>query len=171
MFSKLRKINIKFKPVLYNRYVLYFFLLLSLLEMVIFMNTGDTTSLFVFLLVGILISFFNKNMIVIMCIALVITNILKYGIKEFREGFEGTEDEEKEKETESITNKNEDKEIDKKMADPKTATKKATATDLKEDFGEFTDIQEKINEGMQKMEPLLNKADSFIQKYEHLLNK
>ena len=57
------------------------------------------------------------------------------------------------------------------MADPKTATKKATATDLKEDFGEFTDIQEKINEGMQKMEPLLNKADSFIQKYEHLLNK
>ena len=53
-------------------------------------------------------------MIVIMCIALVITNILKYGIKEFREGFEGTEDEEKEKETESITNKNEDKEIDKK---------------------------------------------------------
>ena len=109
-----------------------------------------------------------------MCIALVITNILKYGIKEFREGFEGTEDEDKEKETEketskeSIVNKNEDKP---KPSDKKPVDKKATATELKDEFGEFTDIQEKINEGMQKMEPLLDKADSFIQKYEHLLKK
>jgi len=41
----------------------------------------------IFILVGFITSFFSKNMIVILCIALTITNILQFGDKAALEGF------------------------------------------------------------------------------------
>ena len=138
--------------------------------MVIFMNTGDTNSLFIFIFVGILTSFFNKNMIIILCIALIITNIVKYGIKGMTEGFEGGDDKPKKNDKKTPTTATTAKKDQKDQKAKKAKTdNKATVEELKEEYTDFTDIQTKITNGMKEMEPLLDKAESFIDKYQHLL--
>jgi hypothetical protein len=42
--------------------------------------------------------------------------------------------------------------------------------DLKEDFDEFQTVQKKILESMNDLNPLLDKAEAFIQKYEQYKN-
>jgi hypothetical protein len=147
--------------------------ILSILEMILFMNTGDFNSLFTFIFIAILVSFFNKNMIVILCVSLAAANILKYGIKGVvNEGFE--DDSAAEGEKPALVEAASDVPATKPTAGPTTSpaptTKPPAVTEaMKKDYSEFTDVQEKINEGMKQMEPLLNKAETFIDKYKHLL--
>lgn len=65
--------------ILHNRFVLYFVLFLALADLLFLAMGREFMSVAVFILSGFVTSFFSKNMMVIMCIALVITNILKYG--------------------------------------------------------------------------------------------
>jgi hypothetical protein len=57
------------------------------------------TTIVVFILVGILTSFFSKNMLIILFIALTVSNVVKYGTSIRQEGFE---DEHHEEEKESM---------------------------------------------------------------------
>lgn len=84
------------KTILYNRYLLYFIFVIVLGNVVQLMTQGDYLSMVIMVVVGLLTSFFSKNMIVILCIALVVTNLLKYGTKLRVEGFKkkGKEDKE-----------------------------------------------------------------------------
>ena len=84
------------KTILYNRYLLYFIFAIVLGNAVQLMTQGDYLSMVIMVVVGLLTSFFSKNMIVILCIALVVTNLLKYGTKLRVEGFKkkGKEDKE-----------------------------------------------------------------------------
>jgi len=68
---------------------LYFFFALSLTNLYFFAVTaGDGIYAAIFILVGYLTTFFSKNMIVIMCLALIISNVLKYGSNiRVRDGF------------------------------------------------------------------------------------
>ena len=75
------------KTILYNRYLLYFIFVIVLGNVVQLMTQGDYLSMVIMVVVGLLTSFFSKNMIVILCIALVVTNLLKYGTKLRVEGF------------------------------------------------------------------------------------
>ena len=121
---------------LHNKVLLYVVFIFSLLNLFLFANTGNYTSVVVFLLIGFLTSFFSKNMLVILLLSLILTNILKYGSslsegfeegatgdKEDEEGFEegvdGKEDEEgtKDKSKESKENEKEGLEDLKKYAD------------------------------------------------------
>lgn len=92
------------KSILYNRYLLYFVFAIALGNVVQLMTQQDHMSLVIMVVVGLLTSFFSKNMVVILCIALVVTNILKYGTKLRVEGFaseeEGDEDEDEDEEKE-----------------------------------------------------------------------
>jgi hypothetical protein len=84
--------------ILHNKIVLYAVFIFSLLNLFLWSNTGDFTYITVFILIGFITSFFSKNMVVILLLSLILTNILKYGsgLKEgFEEGAEG-DDEEKE---------------------------------------------------------------------------
>jgi hypothetical protein len=165
-FSK-KSIDFDYKTILYNSVVLYVLVFISLTQLFLFLNTNDIQSFFIFLLIGFLVSFFNKNMIVIIVIALSITNIFKYGIQGVRlnEGFENEESDNKndKKENEKPGNK---KEI---MADISgNSTNKPTikpSSELKSDLENFQQIQQQITEGLEKMTPLLEKADTFIEKY------
>ena len=65
--------------ILHNRFVLYFVLFLALADLLFLAMGREFISVAVFILSGFVTSFFSKNMMVIMCVALVITNILKYG--------------------------------------------------------------------------------------------
>ena len=185
IIAKTRKLNYDFNPILYNRFVLYFFVFISLIEILFLMNTNDLPSLVIFIVVGLLISFFNKNMIVILCLALSITNLIKYGISGVRinEGFEDSKDSSKLTQDENIVIKNlgstNDNQVPNNAKDSNdTKDNKDTKdeknkdyNELKKDFPEFKKIQSEILSGISKIDPLLDKAESFIEKFEHFKNK
>jgi ElaB/YqjD/DUF883 family membrane-anchored ribosome-binding protein len=80
----------RFKSLMYNRWILYFLFALSFGNIVYLGSLNDFGNIFVFALIGFLTTFFSKNMIVILCIALVFTNIIRYGTGIRYEGFELT---------------------------------------------------------------------------------
>jgi hypothetical protein len=80
---------------LYSKPLLYIIFVVSLINLLIWVVGGDIINVIVFLLVGFLTAFFSKNMIVILLFALVISNIIKFGLSIGQEGFsEGIDDEE-----------------------------------------------------------------------------
>ena len=54
---------------IHSRAVLYVLLILSILHIVYLANNNDIASMMIFVLVGLLTSFFNKNMVVILSVA------------------------------------------------------------------------------------------------------
>ena len=76
-----------FRNVLKSRIILYLFFFASLIQLFVFSMSGDLTAAALFILTGFLVSFFSKNMIVVLCLALVVSNIFKYGLVNTTEGF------------------------------------------------------------------------------------
>lgn len=74
--------------ILYNRAILYIIFIISLFQLFMFASMRDHYSTAIFVLVGFLTSFFSKNMIVILTIALAVSAIMKYGTGVRHEGFE-----------------------------------------------------------------------------------
>jgi hypothetical protein len=72
--------NIKIN-VLHNRAILYFMLFLSIVNLISYGLVRDYYTPMIFILVGIITSFFTKNMTVVLSIALVACNVLKQGSK------------------------------------------------------------------------------------------
>jgi hypothetical protein len=62
-----------------SRPLLYFVLFLTMGDLIYFSIDGDMLFIFIYLAVGYLTSFFSKNMIVIMVIAMTVTHILRLG--------------------------------------------------------------------------------------------
>ena len=83
------------KSILYNRNVLYFIFALALGYLFYMSTTYDYYSLSIFVIIGFLTSFFSKNMIVILSLAMAVSFIFKYGTKIRPEGFEDGNDAEK----------------------------------------------------------------------------
>jgi uncharacterized protein YlxW (UPF0749 family) len=108
--------------ILSNRYVLYFILFVSLADLLILSVEQDFISIFIFILIGYLTFFFSKNMIVILSIPLIMTNILKYGSDVTQENFENNIEETKDEDlndtlnstkTSSLNSKNEEQQENK----------------------------------------------------------
>ena len=78
MFSN-RLLASKNNAILHNRFVLYFIFFISLGNLFYLTMESDVFSIMTFVLIGFITSFFSKNMIVILVIALAMTNILKFG--------------------------------------------------------------------------------------------
>ena len=184
-FPKSLKMNYTLGPVLHNRFVLYFMLFLAIVEILYFMGTRDFASLVILSLVGFLTTFFNKNMIVVLFLALVVTNVLKYGVgSRLNEGFEGKMDESNKNSDSSLDEKYDDKKDseykggdknsgDKKDGEKKNGDSKATVEkvdeqyeNLKEEYPKFKVVQQEILACVQKMTPLLEKAEKFIDKFD-----
>ena len=78
-----------------NRYVLYLFFIMAIVNLVYYVGINDMKTTAVFIISGFVISYFSKNMIVILCFALVASNIFKYGINPRNiEGFDTDADSE-----------------------------------------------------------------------------
>ena len=80
--------------ILHNRYLLYAVFIIALIDFLYLGSIRDMTSVFVFVLIGLLVSFFNKNMIIILSSAMIVANVLKYGGINQRLVIEGFEEEE-----------------------------------------------------------------------------
>lgn len=99
----------KLKSLLKNKNFLYFVLFIAVVNTFGYLMMRDTKSVILFALVGLLTSYFTKNMIIVLLSAIVVTNlyagsILGLRIKEGMEnhGEEEHEEEEHEEETESL---------------------------------------------------------------------
>ena len=181
-FGKLLKMKYNFNPVLQNQLVLYLFLFMTLTQVVLFVSNNDTMGIVLMCMVGFLTSFFSKNMIVILCVALTATNLLKRGMKQI--GYEGFEDkEEPEEETEEEADEGADEEEVKpkkekkgeedvddapnsnELSDKTKDEMKRQFEKLKEEYPEFNALKGDIVEAMVKIDPILDKAEAFMNKY------
>lgn len=181
-FGKLLKMKYNFNPVLQNQLVLYLFLFMTFTQIVLFVSNNDTSGIVLMCLVGFLTSFFSKNMIVILCVALIMTNLLKKCMKQVGyEGFEGGEEEvdevdnekpkKKDEKPKKKVEKEEDDEEDEfdinsnELSDKTKDEMKRQFEDLKKDYPEFKELQDDLLEGLKKMDPILDKAETFMNKY------
>ena len=191
---KLNKMKYNFAPVLQNKLVLYAFLAMTIIRIVFFANSGDMAAIITLGLVGFITSFFSKNMIIILFVALTVSSLLSYGIKaNINEGMEDGTDETEEADAEDITKEGVENQDDsentessdkntKKSTDKNTSSNDSTEETnaeayenkeklkqgLKKDYPEFQQVQADIMKGIEQMDPLLQKAETFINKYSKL---
>jgi hypothetical protein len=181
------------KELLHNRGVLYALCVIALVQIVMYGNVKDFNSIITLLMIGFLVSFFSKNMIIVLGVAICATYLLNYVprqmISEGAENMKEDEDAEKVKDDEGAEKVKENAENIKEGVAPATTTasdlaneqassaEKATAPsaaekkkmlydNLQGDFKDFQKIQSSILKTMQDIDPLLAKAESFIEKFE-----
>jgi len=75
------------KNILHNKYLLYVIFFISMGNFFIELMNGDMYFVALYILIGVLTTFFNKNMIVVLSLAAIFANILKYGRASTYEGF------------------------------------------------------------------------------------
>jgi hypothetical protein len=135
------------------------------------------------ILIGLLTSFFNKNMTVILFIAIVFTHVLKYGRSSFSDGMEN-KDETETVETESTETDSSKKEKtdspDNVMADLSkfkdlsdkinSMTGDEKKNDLIEHLQDIKETRDQIVENVQNMQPLFEKFQGYIEKFQDYKN-
>lgn len=77
---------------LHNQYVLYLIFFIAVGNLFLFVFSNDLMSAGVFFTAGLLTSFFSKNMVVILVTAMVVSNIIRMGMTNKREGFKEDDD-------------------------------------------------------------------------------
>lgn len=181
--KQIKKVNVN--SIIQSKVVLYIVGIFSLLYVLFLANQRDFNSVFVFAIVGFVLSFFTKNMIIILVAALLFTHFIKFTIYFKKEGMENKKKEglenkkegmghdgEEDKEEEDDEPKLDTNEIDVEskqtdMTEEEKMKKQQEYDKLKKEFVEFQSIQKDILKNMQEIDPLLSKAENFINKFEH----
>jgi len=144
------------KQILYNRFILYAVLLISLINMTTIALMGDYVTPIIFFLVALVTSYFNKNMLIILFVSLIFSNVLKYGrVVTVDEGFK----ENNEKDADSKEENDEEDKVEPKKDisgnGKAAATQKSTTVSNKKD-------DESIEAIIQKNPELLNIAKTQL---------
>jgi hypothetical protein len=194
--SKMLKLN--YYAALNSRILLYFILFLSIVDLLFFVIAKEYISVIIFILIGVLTSFFSKNMMVIFTIAMVCTNILRFGNETSFEGMteESNDDEtldaelKKELNSENFEDEYLETEKEEKIAVKKetpstptstptsaSATKKNVSNNedpstdmagLDKQTQNLLDKQTILLKNMDNLDPLLKKAETFMEKFQSL---
>jgi hypothetical protein len=177
IYNKIIKFTYNFNPLLHNRIILYFFFAVALFELIYYLNTKDMFSFSTLILIGILTSFFNKNMTIILLTSIVFTHLLKYGPSSYSEGMENETEKDSEQEHEDDS-KTPDEVIGDLSKIKSLSEKINKITNGKDDkknvlIDNLQDIKEtrdKIVENVQNMQPLLDKFQGYVDKYKEYKN-
>jgi len=175
-----KKMNIPANVFLNNVYVLYLVFLIAVGNLFYLLLENNIVFVIIFMIIGFLTSFFNKNMIVILTTTLVFTNILKCGVGvRHTEGFEEGED--KDHKDKDDKDKKEhmvpeiDKDLDKynvngkdkivKNSKGKGKSKSDNTTDenqIRMDLATLDDDKlDKLNQSLDKQKDILNNLNSM----------
>lgn len=164
---------------LYNKWVLYFIFVVSLVDLTQFYMRGNTNAVLLFFAVGLLTTFFSKNMTVVLVIALALTHIFTFGTGAL-EGLENQEDEEEVEEEVAEEEEPVDEEVVAEEEENKPMTKKnesfesiaetaktvallsKDAKDLPTQTVELLNKQKELMANMTQLKPLLKKAEDMI---------
>ena len=175
-----------------NKWILYLVLFSAIFDLFYFYQKGDMYALTIFFIIGFLVSFFSKNMVVILILAIALTHLIRYG-KNLSEGFkDGDDDEEEGKKSETFEDpdatespegfegEDDDEEVKKSetFEDPteepetfKSADKIAETANVVNGFSSsnvdaraqtLIDTQQKLMKSMETLKPMLDKAEGFL---------
>jgi hypothetical protein len=159
--------------ILYNRYVMYFILLLAIANLLFLAVGGELMMVATFFMVGFITSFFSKNMIVIMTIAMAITNIVRFGTGQRMEGLENEEEGmEDEKETEGMEDENEGMEDENEGMEDETEGMEDEAEGMEDETEGMTDDKKiKLANSIKKIEnyaPLVKNFHEMMEGFNEL---
>ncbi len=138
------KIPKSFSKMLENKYVLYFVLFLTLINLLGYMMLGNFNAIIFFILAAFLTANFSRNMIVVLSIPLILTSVFMVG-KVVKEGFE-----DKKSTSDQIKDINDDIErkqgkLDKLIKDGvDTDDEKKKVKDLRDDIDDLNKQKEKL---------------------------
>jgi len=165
--------------VLNSVFVLYFILILALSNLFYLVSSANYMFASIFIITGFLTSFFSKNMIVVLCIALTVTNILQFGknasvasndefdknASQSSEGFAGDDDEDTEKDT-----GDDDEEYNPQTK--KVSNKKSTEQfeSISSDYKELLGLQDKITDNMSTLNNSLTKSENILKNLAKTIN-
>lgn len=187
LFNKLmRLVPSASGSMLYNKWILYFIAIISLVDMTRFYMRGNTNAVMLFFAVGLLTTFFSKNMTVVLVIALALTHLVTFGTSSL-EGLENADDEEEEafeneedaadeeedaaeeentpsKEEEAMTDKKKQPDSFESIAETaKTVSLLSKdAKDLPTQTVELLNKQKELMANMTQLQPLLKKAEELV---------
>ena len=146
--------------VLHNRFILYFIFILAVGNLFHFVFSNDLMSVGVFIVAGLLTSFFSKNMVVIMVISMVVTNVIRVGggTEGFESGgsiMENMQDalkaiDELEEMEDEETDEKEDEEEDEVDAEGEEETEEEKE-ETKDGFHTRVDLSDKAKKEIEKM--------------------
>jgi hypothetical protein len=149
-----------------------------IIDLLVFSTTGDYVFVGIFMIIGYLTTFYSKNMIVILCISLAITNVLKFGshIAINREGFSGSGSASGSgsgiKETEKPVQKiNDVISALKSKINPDNNIGESDMKSLQSRAQDLAELQKTLMQNMESLNPLLAKAEGFIEKYGDMMKK
>ena len=161
-----------------NKWILYFVLFVSIVDLFNFFTIGDTTAIAIFIVVGFLTTYFSKNMLVILVISIAVTHIARYGNASL-EGMEseaGEADEEEEEVDEGMEGEaqgEEEEEEDEGLQNPEPALSKITESldtikkvhpdEIAGQTQTLIDQTKKVQENMALLEPYLKQAADATQ--------
>ena len=155
-----------------NKWILYFVLFVSIVDLFNFFTIGDTTAIAIFIVAGFLTTYFSKNMLVILVISIAVTHIARYGNASL-EGMESEEEEDEEEEEVDEGMKGEaqgeeEEEEDEGLQNPEPALSKITASldtikkvhpdEIAGQTQTLIDQTKKVRENMAMLEPYLKQA-------------
>ena len=167
------------KVLIYNKIVLYFVLAIALLNLFYSATHNDYVFCAIFILVGFIVAFFNKNMTVILVCTIAIANIVSLLISGNHrlEGMkENIESDDSAVAALNVENKgtpveygkpDEEEKISLAAVSEKTgsmdaATKKKMVNTLKTEAQDLLEVQQKIIKGFEKIEPEMTRAEKLI---------
>ena len=182
--------NTNFRPLLQSRLILYVLFFFSVVTLLGYGMSGDFLFAVIFLIVGFLTSFFSKNMIVILFLALAVTQIIRQGAQprvssseSLLEGMDTQTDDSSKEPMNTLTP--EELEEDSKKERKKT-TLTASGTEMKKKSEEsagndmknklmneskakkeiknLLDLQLKLMSGINSMQPILKEVEANITK-------
>jgi hypothetical protein len=150
--------------VLHNRLILYFLLFISIINLTFNGLMGNFLIPTLFILIGIVISFFNKNMIVILTISLISSNIIEYGTKlKYNEGMEIENEEETKKDKKKKDEKSENViPYEKKKEDTSTVANNKAIEGMQEQYKDLMELQDKILGNFESLEESLTTAENLV---------
>jgi hypothetical protein len=158
------------KSILHNNFVLYTVFAIAIINFFSYLTVGDIKHTIIFLLAGFVTSFLSKNMVVILCIAMAVTNIVKVATSNGREGMEDQEDKEEEgmddmdeKEEEGMEGMEDQDEKEEEGMDDMEDDKEEGMTS---DGRELIEMQDKIINGFKEIEPYMEQAEQLANKLE-----
>ena len=175
---------------LHNKIVLYVVFAIAMFNLLHESVRQDYLYCALFILIGFITSFFNKNMIVILVIAMVFATILRSIVSRTgAEGFQEGADEEESKKTAAADESKEKDAAEKKdkkepvvdgtiAVDKKdsgctvasSSTKAAMIERMKRDAVDLMSVQNQIINGFQTIEPAMDRAEALVESIQTTAN-
>jgi hypothetical protein len=150
-----------------NKWILYTILFISIIDLFNFYSKSDTTAIAIFLVVGFLTTYFSRNMLVVLVVAIAVTHIARFGTASM-EGMETEEAEEVEEEeevTEGLSSKvSEEKKNSELEAIQKTLEKMSNA-DSSTKTEALIEQTQKVQENMELLKPYLQAAEKITEPF------